>query len=100
MINENLEYEFMGFDPEYEIKTFIATVAHKLYFSAPSDSAIKLVVKKGQGMVKASCRIASQVGIFVAEASSENPICAIQQLEKRIKHQLDSWKMNRFKRAE
>jgi hypothetical protein len=64
MINENVEYEFMGFDPEYEITTFIATVADKLYFSAPSDSAIKLAVKKSQGMVKASCRIASQLGGF------------------------------------
>ncbi len=99
MINENVECEFMGFDPEYEIKAFIATVTDKLYFSAPSDSAMKLAVKKSQGMVKASCRIASQVGTFVAEARGENPICAIQRLEKRIKHQLDSWKMSRFERA-
>ena len=99
MIKENVEYEFMGFDPEYEIKTLIATVADKLYFSAPSDSAIKLVFKKSQGVIKASCRIASQVGTFVAEATSENPIRAIQQVESKIKHQLDSWKMNRFEQA-
>ena len=99
MINENVEYEFMGFDPEYEIKSVIATIADKLYFSAPSDSAMKLAVKKSQGAIKASCRIASQVGTFVAEATGENPIRAIQRLEKRIKYQLDSWKMNRFGRA-
>jgi ribosome-associated translation inhibitor RaiA len=99
MINENVEYEFMGFDPEYEIKAFIAAVADKLYFSAPSDSAMKLAIKKSKGVVKASCRIASQVGTFVAEATGKNPIRAIQRLEKRIKHQLDSWKMNRFERT-
>lgn len=99
MINENVEYEFMGFDPEYNIKTFIGTVADKLYFSAPSDSFIKLAVKKSQGAVKVSCRIASQVGTFVAEATAENPIHAMQRLEKQINHQLDSWKMNRFNQA-
>lgn len=65
MITENVEYEFSGFDPEQEIKTIVATVADKLYFSA----------------------------------TSENPIRAIQRLEKRIKYQLDLWKLNRFERA-
>ena len=64
MITENVEYEFMGFDPEHEVKSFIA-----------------------------------QVGPFVAEAAGKNPISALKRLENKIKHQLDSWKMNRFERA-
>lgn len=99
MITENVEYKFMGFDPESNVKNIIARVADALYDSAPSDSGIKFAVEKSQGIVKASCRIASQVGNFVAEATGKNPIHAIQRLEKRIKDQLDSWKMNRFKQA-
>lgn len=99
MRTENFECELKGFDPELEIKTFIATVADRLYFSAPSDSAVKLAIRKSQGVVKASCRIASQVGTFVAEATCENPICALRRLELRIKQQLDSWKRNRFEQA-
>jgi hypothetical protein len=99
MITENVEYEFMGFDPEHEVKSFIAQIADKFYYSAPSDSGIKLAVQKSHGLVKAWCRIASHVGPFVAEATGENPILALKRLENKIKHQLDSWKMNRFERA-
>lgn len=99
MITENVEYEFMGFDPEHEVKNFIAQIAYKFYYSAPSDSGIKLAIQQSHGLVKASCRIASQVRPFVAEATEKNPILALRQLENKIKHQLDSWKMNRFERA-
>lgn len=99
MITENVECEFMGFDPEYKIKSLVAQVVDNLYYNAPSDSGIKLALQKSHGLVKATCRIASQVGPFVAEATGKNPISAIQRLENEIKNQLDSWKMNRFERA-
>lgn len=99
MISENVDCEFKGFDPSYEIKGIIARLADKLYYSAPSDSGIKLAIQKRHGIVRASCRIASQVGPFTAEAKGENPLSTIEILEKKIKHQLDSWKMNRFKKA-
>ena len=100
MINENFEYEFTGFDPEYRIKKLVTTVGDKLYFSAPSDAFMKLAIRKSHGMIKASCRIASQVGTFFAEGTGGNAIRAIEQLEKRIKRQLDSWKKNRFDETE
>ncbi len=99
MITDNVECEFLGFDPEYEIKILISQVVDKLYYSSPSDSGIKLALQKSQGFIKASCRIASQVGTFVAEVTGKNPITVIQALENKIKHQLDSWKLNRFERA-
>lgn len=99
MISENVEYEFKGFDPGHEIKAFMARLADQIYYSSPSDSGIKFAIQRSQGLVKASCRIASQVGLFVAEATGENPVSTIKKLEKKIKHQLDSWKMNRFESA-
>jgi ribosome-associated translation inhibitor RaiA len=99
MITENVQCVFSGFDPEHETKTFIAQVADEIYHTAPSDSGIKLVIQKSRGLIKASCRIASQVGTFVAETSGKNPILAIQKLENEIKRQLDSWKMNRFRKV-
>jgi trehalose-6-phosphate synthase len=99
MITEYVEYEFIGFNPEYNIKNMIAVLAEKTYMNAPSNSAIKLVLRKSQDLVMASCRIGSQVGTFVSKAAGKNPIQAIQDLEKQIKIQLDSWKMNRYQQA-
>jgi hypothetical protein len=99
MITENVECEFMGFDPEHEVKSFIAQIADKFYYSSPSDSGIRLAIQKSQGLVKASCRIASKVGLFVADSTGKNPISALEKLENKIKDQLDSWKLNRFERA-
>ncbi len=98
MIREKMEYEFLGFDPKYEIKNMIAALAERVYFSAPGDSAIKWIFEKSQGMVKASCRIASMAGIFSAEATAKSPSFAIQKLEKRIHSQLNAWKVKRFNR--
>ena len=96
MNQENVEFEFMGFNPDYEIRTFISSVAEKLHLNSPSDAAMKLAIQKGKGVIKASCRIASHSGTFVAEAVSKNPVRAVQQIERKIKKQLDQWKAWRF----
>lgn len=96
MRNDCVQFEFIGIDPEYEVRNFVSTVAEKLHLSSPSDSAIKLVMKASRGAVRASCRIASHAGTFVAEAISENPIRALKKVEEKIADQLDCWKQRRF----
>jgi hypothetical protein len=92
----NLQFEFKGFDPEYEIRNLITNVAEKLHLSSPSDSAMKVAMRKGEGVIEASCRIASHAGTFVAHVVGENPIKAIQKIEQKIGAQLENWKRNRF----
>lgn len=89
-------FEFEGFDPGYEIKNFVSSIAEKLHLSAPSDSALKFVLRKSKGAVRASCKIASQAGTFVAEAMSDNPIHAVTKVEKKIRQQLEQWLRSRF----
>jgi hypothetical protein len=48
---------------------------------------MKLAIEKGKGAIQAYCRIASQAGIFVADAVSDSPIRAVQQIEQKIKDQ-------------
>ncbi len=96
MRNDCVQFEFLGFDPEYEIRSLITNVAEKLHLSAPSDSAMKVAIKRGKGAIQASCRIASHAGTFFAEAVSDSPIKAIKKIEEKISHQLDSWKRRRF----
>lgn len=99
MLTENVKFEFVEFQPEPETKNLIATVVDRIYLSAPSDSFLKLAIKKSRGAIQASCRITSQVGSFVVVTSGQNPVRALQRLEQRMKNQLDSWKSNRFSRS-
>ena len=96
MRSDCIQFEFVGFDPEYEVRTFISTITEKLHLSSPSDSAIKVAMKASKGVVQASCRIASHAGTFVADAIGDNPIKAIQKIEEKIGQQLEAWKSRRF----
>lgn len=98
-MKNDLQFEFMGFNPDDKIKNFVSRVAETLHYSAPSDSAMKLVVEKSKNAIRASCRIASQTGTFVADSISDNPIRAVQQIERKIRKELDQWKARRFERV-
>lgn len=97
-MTNDLQFEFMGFDPDEKIKNFVSRVAEALHYSAPSDSAMKLVVERSKGAIRASCRIASQAGTFVADSISDNPVRAVQQIESKIRKELDNWKVRRFEK--
>lgn len=92
----DVQLNFSGFDPDETLRVVVANVAERLYFIAPSDSAMKLVVEKSKDAIQASCRIASRSGIFKAVAVHSNPSYAVQSLESKIKGQLERWKRSRF----
>ncbi len=96
MRKHGVQFEFLGFDPEYEMKKIISGMAEKLYMNSPSDSAMKVAFKKGKDVVQASCRIVSQAGTFFAETVGDTPAKAIQKIEEKINLQLDEWKRIRF----
>ncbi len=96
MRKDNIQLEILGFDPGSELRSLAHNLAESLEFSAPSDSAVKMAVRKGMGAIQASCRIVSKAGVFMAEAVSESPLKALQQLERKITRQLDRWKKSRF----
>lgn len=96
MRNDNVSFEFIGFNPEHDLKNFLATVAENLHLRSPSDSAMKVAIKFSRGVVKASCRIASHAGVFMAEAISDSPIKAMNKIEQKIGEQLKGWKSRRF----
>jgi len=62
MNQENVQFKFMGFDPDYEIRSLISSVAENPYFSSPSD------------------------------ASTDIPIRDVQRIEQKIEDHLDQWK--------
>lgn len=95
-IFDNIQYEFTGFDPEYETQGLISSVASQIRSLAPSDSAMKVAMKKGKHVVKASCQIFSKAGVFVANSVHHSPVDAIKRLEKKMVRQFNQWKKKRF----
>jgi len=89
-------YEFKGFKPDDFLREYVVKTVNDLYLSAPSDSSLYLVAEKSKSAFRATCRIASQVGVFTAEAFSNSALNAVKQVEKRIDYQLRQWKRNRF----
>ena len=96
MNQENMQFEFMGFDPDRDIKAFISIVAERLHLNAPSDSTLKLALQNGKDAIRVSCRIVSRVGTFVAEAVSDSQMRAVKLVEQKMRVQLDNWKAWRF----
>jgi ribosome-associated translation inhibitor RaiA len=93
----SMQLEIINFTPERKLDDSINKVSEKLIESAPNDSVIKIVLRASRGVIRATCRVASHAGIFVAEAITESPIQALKQLEKRMNQQLNEWKKRRFK---
>lgn len=96
MLNHSVNFEFIGIDPECEVRSFITSVADRLHSLAPSNSFMKVTIKKERGAIEASCKIASQAGEFVAEAVCNSPITAIHQIESSIMQQFNEWMKHRF----
>jgi ribosome-associated translation inhibitor RaiA len=89
-------YEFKGFNPSDHAREYVAMMAEKLYYNAPSDAGLKLVFEKTKDMIRASCRIAAQVGVFTADVVTNNIYSAANQIEENINFQLNQWKKYRF----
>jgi len=92
-----VQYEFTNFEPEYDIRSFICIVSDRIHGLSPSDSVMKVAMKKVRDKFKASCRIASSAGTFFAETVSESPELAITEIDKKMRRQLRVWKMGRFR---
>lgn len=93
---ENVIYNFVDICPESELMVFIKDSITRLQLNAPSDSAIKLTLKKVGQVFSYKCRICSFSGIFRATAVNSCPIEGMRQIEQRLNEQLMEWKKRRF----
>ena len=92
-----VQYEFSNFEPGYDVRSFICIVSDRIHGLSPSDSVMKVVMKRVRDRIKASCRIASGAGTFFAETVCDSPELAIQEIEKKMRRQLKVWKSERFR---
>lgn len=93
---EKVLIEYENFKPNSDLEHISSEVADVLHMDAPSDAHLKLVVERGKEKFRGYCRIASKVGVFVAEEFSLHPEGALAKIEREIKKQLHRWKRHRF----
>ncbi len=96
MKHEHFSIEIRGILPTQSLQSMLKQVSERIHWQSPSDSFLKIFCEQSKEAMKASCRIASQAGVFVAEAISESPEERLRNLEKRIYEQLNTWKETRF----
>jgi hypothetical protein len=96
MNQEGIQFEHAGVALDHEIKGFISSILEKIYSQSPSDAVLKVALKSTKNLTLATCKIVSQTGVFIAEASNTNPLQAIMSLEQKIKIQFESWRADRF----
>lgn len=80
----------------------IDQVAEQIFFLAPSDSLMRLHFKQleGRGLIKVSCRVASTMGLFLAEAEHTEPVKALHLVQAQICKKISEWKERRFAPAQ
>lgn len=93
---ENRIIEFKKFSPKEEIKNLIHKIADKIHLESPSDSSLKFVISKYKNKFRGYCRVASQIGIFVADEYGDQPEGVVAKIEKEMSRQLKIWRRCRF----
>ncbi len=86
---------YKGFEPTKKEEQLIRSLLDRLHCEAPSDSAIRLEVSKGQVLFRTRCEIKSSVISFSGESASENLYPALKLVERKMHVQLDNWKTSR-----
>ncbi len=98
-MRNDIECEFINFEPDSGLQAFVRSVGQNIYDLSPSNSALKIILKKIDQGVRATCRIFSYAGVFEAEVESEKEMAAVRKLEERICYKLDVWKSRRFEKT-
>lgn len=95
MLNDEIQYEFIGFEPSLRQKNMIRSTMERLMWESPSDASLKLTIVKTPGAYSATCRVSSSIGIFIGDGKSEYLKPAIKLLESKLRKQLFFWKGQR-----
>ncbi len=96
METNEISLEFSDFVPDFGFKDFLALTAERLQCGAPSDSNVRLAIKRSGDSVKVICRIVSFAGTFIGEAINRSAYLATEEVESMIVRQLNVWKVFRF----
>ena len=93
-LKPKIKYE--NFKPSKDQRELISFKVNKLSLEAPSDSTVRLFVKKMSNDYKGVIKICSEVGVFTSENIASSPENLIVNIEREIREKLNLWKKNRF----
>lgn len=95
---ENLfgRFEFFGFEPNNEMKSFAKEILGHVVGDSPSDANSVAQLTKTHRGFEGLLKVTSIAGTFVAHVVDEaNPVHAMQKLHEKIFEQLSRWKEKR-----
>lgn len=97
MSEEEFKIQYLGFIPNFEEATRIRLLASNLYYLAPSDSTVKLTIKKEGVNFNSKIEIHSAYlqieKISIAEALLDTLVGS----QNKVISELNKWKDRRFK---
>ncbi len=89
-------FEFNNFTPSpSQVKVLRKTLDELLWIS-PSDSSLKIEVRKSKALFNVRCYIAATSGKFAAEGVSEDFLPALRIMESGIHREVNRWKQSRM----
>lgn len=95
---QDISVDYTNCSPSENSERFIRDLMERLYEESPSNSHLKLsITKVSDDGYSGVLSINSEPQTFSAIASARTPSIIAQQLVERIRRQLDSWKLNRFR---
>lgn len=96
MSNSDMNIRLSGLVFKREQRQGIRIVAEQIYAFAPSDSTLRLNFEQKGDQVKVTGRVASQVGVFAADAMDSCPVQAMRKLQTKLNNDFTQWKEKRF----
>lgn len=89
-------FDFENFEPSPSQVKKLRKSLEELLWLSPSDSTLKIKVRKTPALFYMNCIISSSYRQFAAEGVSENFNSALQIMESGINRDVLRWKKERF----
>ncbi len=88
-------FEFDNFSPSASQAKVLRKALEDLFWIAPSDSTVKILVRKKSALFCVRGSVASAIGQFAAEGLSEDFQPALRIMESGLQREINRWKKAR-----
>jgi ribosome-associated translation inhibitor RaiA len=99
--HDEIKIRINGFESDPEFAIFVKGQVDQIHFEeAPSDATTTASFTKYDTLVTGAIQISSIQGVFSAKARGEDGYQVVNQVFRQIRHQLNRWKRNRWRKEQ
>lgn len=96
MSEEEFKVQYINFIPDNDEATRIRLLASNLYYLAPSDSTVKLTIKKEDSSFHSILEVQSAYVQIHESSLSDTLFDCLASAHKKVISELNNWKNRRF----